>query len=271
MTTSKLLKLTYSISLFFIIGSCFSQKDSLPNHKNQFLAFLNFGLPVYNKFNISQFSYGNETSYWVQSKLNPIYNAGFEYSIKKFNIGLSASYIQNEFTGNDFEYSVFDYNTHSANQIKAKYNVYQKVNYNVFQVIINTGLKFEITPKHILYTNILLATNLIYNIKISNYYSQNQLGYDTTKYTLMKNSTTAQNYGKWPSFGFSIAYNYKITKRLILDFKIVAQYFSTKRVLEADDYRENGIIKGIPDSRDRYNINKHTFIAPTIGIKYKLK
>ena len=271
MNMSKLLKLVFNISLIFSFGFSFSQNDSVPKHKSQFLVYVNMGFPIYNKFNITQYSYGNESVYWIKSKLKPIYNVGFEYSFKKFNIGLSGTYIQNDFTGHDFEYDVIDYNSHSINQIKAKYNLYQKVNYNVFQIALNTGLKFNITPKQIIYTDIILATNLVYKINISNYYSQNQLGYDTTQYVLMKHVPTNQNYGKWPSLGFSVAYNYKITNRLILDFKIIVQYFSTKRVLNSDDYKADGIIKGIPDSRDRYNINKHTLIAPTIGIKYKLK
>lgn len=264
---SKLLKLVFSINLIFTFGISFSQNDSVPKHKNQFLVCVNMGIPIYNKFNVTQ--YGNGSNYWVKSKLKPIYNAGIEYSYKKFNVGLSATYMQNEFIGRNFEYVVADYNNHYY-QVRAKYNMYQKVNYNLLQVCLSTGLKFNITPKHLIYVNILCASNLIYKTTINNYYSTDQIGFDTTKYSLVKNASSNQNYGKLPSVGLILAYNCYISKCFILDFKIITQYFSTKNVFNSDDYKENGKLIDVPGYRNTYYTYKHIFIAPTIGIKYKL-
>ena len=266
----KLLKILPLIIFIFCFNSFCCQNDSLPKRKSQFLIYANIGCPVYNKFNIAQYSYGTETTYWVKSKLKPLYVAGFEYSYKKFNIGLTGSYIQNEFTGNNFEYNVLGYNGHNAPQTIAVYNLYQKLITNQFQVSLNLGAKINLAPKHILYTNIFIASNLYYKNTVSNYYSSNQLGYDTAKYTLVKNGTTSQNPGKWPVFGFIVAYDYKITNRIMVDFKIITQLFFTNYQNDSYNIKQDGLLNGIADTRDAYVIKKNIFIAPTLGLKYKL-
>ena len=271
---SKLLKLIYSISLFFIFGLSFGQKDSLPNHKRQFFLVANIGVPVYNKFKISS---NEEPAYWVSSKSKLFYMGGFELNLNKFNIGLTVNYMQNEFTSHDFGFLGGYYpkgNSHNGESFKPLFNNYVKTNYTVLQLAITPGVHIIFNKKHSLNINVSITSDLFNKTIISNYYSENQpAGYDTTYlyYSLLtyrnklpKNKVLSVNCGFFPSVGFNLAYQYKITNYLFFDFKLVTQYL-----------KANVFDVGFTDTPNEIIMNtavleKHFFIAPAVGLKLKL-
>ena len=271
MILCRLFKIILCITVFCYSNFYFSQNDSLGKKKSQYLIFANVGYPVVNKFNLVQYHFGSGNNYWVKSKLKPLYVFGFEYHFKKFNIGLSGSYIESEFIGRDFQFNVIEQvgGSRSLPTSIAKYNLYQKMYCNVFQISLTTGVKFNIAKKHLLTTNISISSNLISDNYTSNYYSSNQLGYDTTKYVLIKNGSSQENASMFPYLGLIVSYNYKLTERFFIDCKLISQFF---HALYRKDYdgKQNGIMKGQNSQIDVYSIRQNIFIAPTIGVKYKI-
>lgn len=263
--------------LFFIVlnvvlltNSLFGKNDSLRNSNRYFLVSANFGISIYNKLIIdNNYKSSSKNKYFVNSKPMTYYNLSIEYNAKRVRLGATISNLSGEYVGDNFEYSIVNYGPHGYNSTQAKFNVYQKTKYQLTSIAFSFGGNLYRNKFHKVYIKGILNYIIYQKNTINNYYSNEQYGYDTTDYSLMKNKITNSKNINLPFFGASIGYEVKIYKNFIVDLSLSSFYLIYKGNHVDNNYVQDAIMKGYTDTREANNVYKQLFILPRIGVSYK--
>lgn len=230
---------------------------------------LNYGIPVYNRLTVDKF-YGFSKEYKVDSKLKSCYDVKFAIALKKHHILLGLSLIRSEFRGEEY--------TLGAGPIPYKglhspyyYNMYQRINYDVYYLGVGYRYNFKIRQKHTLSPSFELLVPLVYEFKINNYYGTNQTS-DTTKFSPTKNAWNKDsNYGRFPRFKAGLSYRYNPIDRLGILFNLSFIYATLfdQKIPDSIDYSSAFNHSG-NYSFLAYSVTRQTALIPSVGINFKL-
>jgi hypothetical protein len=230
--------------------------DTLNTNRHNVYLGIRYGLPVINQLTIYS-SITHKGYYNVISAPKSCYEFFIIDNYKKFNYSLGISLLQSEFKGEDFKiYS---------------YYLYQKVNYNIYYASLGFGRNFKLGTKHTLSPSIYLYFPVVYDLKIDNIYSENNVN-DTTLYSATKNGFNYDtNFGHFPRLKISANYNYSISKRFRLSIDLSLLYARTFGGKTPDPYRPSTAINNTNNySFMAYEVGQQIVLLPTIGITYKL-
>lgn len=251
-----LLSTALSISMHL---SCLSQSDSLKKKERSTRIYVSAmaGIPVYNKF-VYDYYWGGNTKYESNSKKKLICGVNVDFDIHHLTLNLLTNYSENEFSGKTYSLQV--------NQPRIKiYDIYQRVQYNYFQL--GTGLGYNISrKKHFFSLTANVMCNLITDIRFSSFYSpESGINDKDTIYTpLAKNYNSddvPHNFELFTNMRF--IYSYALSRRLLASVSLNASLGALG----------NRAMLGYPMA-DSYSLGyfilQQKVVYPQVGIKYRL-
>jgi len=130
-----------------------------------------------------------------------------------------------EFTGKPFDYAIsLHFGPHGTQSSYDKYKIYQNVKGKIYSTALIFGINIIQKKRHVVSMNALVHFNTYQKTTFSNYYANEQFGYDTTKYKIVKNniSTSKFTYLLYPSF--LLNYTYKLNQKISVDFNLQLMY-----------------------------------------------
>jgi hypothetical protein len=254
------LQVLLSTALFLHLHlSCLSQSDSLrkKDRKTHIYVSAMAGIPVYNKF-VYDYFWGGNTHYESNSKKKLICGVNVDFDIHHLTLNLLTNYSQNEFSGKTYSLQVFE------PRIRL-YDIYQRVQYNYFQI--GTGLGYNISrKKHFFSLTANVMCNLITDIRFSSFYSpESGINDKDTIYTTLaknyKSNDVSQNFELFANLRF--IYSYALSKR----FRACVSLNAALGALG------NRTLVGYP-TVDSYSLGyfilQQKVVYPQVGIKYRL-
>lgn len=208
----KHLKLTLFISVCVLCFSVSAIPADTLKHTATIYVGLKYGISAYNNLKLGDISGGGE-KYSVNSKPRSYYEFNISLLQKKNNFTLGFSLIQSSFLGKSQSMGFGRYN---GLRYQYYYNIYQKIDYNVYYLFIGYGRDIRIGKKHIISPSLNLFVPTIYQFKIDNNYDKQQT-YDTTLVSLTKNaSNNDTNFGRFPRLNLGLAYKYMPIDRIAI-------------------------------------------------------
>lgn len=265
----KYLKLALFISfLSFPFGVSATTADTLKG-KNFIGIELNYGFTIYNRLTLDKF-HGFSKEYKVNSKPKSYYDFKFLIVRGKSNVLIGLSLIQSEFRGET--YSI------GAGEIPYKgltypyyYNMYQRINYNVYYLNVGYSYNFRCAQKHTLSPSVELSIPLVYDFTINNYYDGNQAS-DSSKFNPTKNAKNDNtNFGRFPRFRLGISYRYNPIERLGITFNLSFMYAHTFDRKEPDSINYGSAFNQSNNySYLAYTVKNQAIFMPSIGLNFKL-
>ena len=252
----KRLRLISFISFIMYLGVSAIAADTLSTNKNNVYIGLRYGLPALNQLTIYS-SITLNGFYNVRSKSKNCYEFFITDNYKKYNYSLGLTLIHSEFEGREFKI----YN----------YDLYQKINYNLYYGSIGFGRNFKLGKRHLIAPSIHLYFPLVYDIKINNIYSKNN-SKDTTLIPATKNGFNYDtNFGHFPSLKIGVSYGYEILERLQINVDLSALYSRTFGGKTPESLRPSTALGNSNNySFLAYKVGQQFIILPTIGITFKL-
>lgn len=263
----KCLKLTLFINAcLFCFNVSAIQADTL-KQKTTVCFGLKYGISVFNNLKLGDIS-GNGDEYSVNSNPKGYFELNLSLIHKKNNFELGFSLIQTSFSGHSHSIGAGRYN---GLRYQYYYNIYQKIDYNVYYLLLGYGRDIHVRKKHIICPSINLFVPVIYQFKIDNNYDAQQI-YDTTLFSLTKNATNDDtNSGYFPRLNLGLAYKYNPTDRIGIVFGVSCFYGLSYASKKPDPVKYSSVFNnGNNYCYIAYDIRKQLVLICSLGINIKL-